>query len=262
MHMDTQPAISLNCRVLVDLVDASGQAERREFVLVPSEQADLKSGLLDENAPLGRLLLGRHAGQVLPYQAGDLKEVRILEVKSGDGPVPSNAATKRRQDVQKAAAQSEITNQMIFATASGSKWGDYDVDVEKLMNAEDQAESDRLEFIPLHFIDHPILVSFINTPARQKTPPCPDGFAWQGKDYRVTGKLSEWKDFTRRGRMARNMQPAHAAVAAGRGSLGVGRFYFRVRVDTGQVFDLYYDRAIKDVDDRLGHWFLYRELGK
>jgi hypothetical protein len=33
-------------------------------------------------------------------------------------------------------------------------------------------------------------------------------------------------------------------------------------VDTGQVFDLYYDRAIQDVDDRLGHWFLYRELGK
>jgi len=62
--------------------------------------------------------------------------------------------------------------------------------------------------------------------------------------------------------MARNMQPAHAAVAAERGSLGVGRFYFRVRVDTGQVFDLYYDRAIKDVDDRLGHWFLYRELSE
>jgi hypothetical protein len=72
--------------------------------------------------------------------------------------------------------------------------------------------------------------------------------------------LSEWKDFSRRGRMARNMRPAHAEVAAGRGSLGVGRFYFRVRTNTGQVFDLYYDRQIKSVDDRLGHWFLYREL--
>ena len=46
------------------------------------------------------------------------------------------------------------------------------------------------------------------------------------------------------------------------GSLGVGRFYFRVRVDSGQIFDLYYDREIQDVDDRLGHWFLYRELGE
>jgi hypothetical protein len=76
----------------------------------------------------------------------------------------------------------------------------------------------------------------------------------------VVEKLSEWHDFTRRGRMARNMRPAHAAAAAERGSLGVGRFYFRVRTNTSQIFDLYYDRAIKDVDDRLGHWFLYREI--
>jgi hypothetical protein len=102
----------------------------------------------------------------------------------------------------------------------------------------------------------------MTSPARPKAPPCPDGFIWEGQAYRVTGKLSEWTDFTRRGRMARNMRPTHAAVAAEHGSLGVGRFYFRVRVDTGQVFDLYYDRAIKDVDDRLGHWFLYRELSE
>ena len=56
------------------------------------------------------------------------------------------------------------------------------------------------------------------------------------------------------------MRPEHALAAAGRGSLNVGRFYFRVKVDTGQVFDLYYDRAMKNVDDRKGEWFLYREL--
>ncbi len=111
-----------------------------------------------------------------------------------------------------------------------------------------------------HFIDEEIKIHFDSEPVRQKTPPFPDGFTWQGRTYRVVEKISEWHDFTRRGRMARNMQPAHAAVAAERGSLGVGRFYFRVRTDEGQVFDLYYDRAIKDVDDRLGHWFLYREI--
>jgi NADH:ubiquinone oxidoreductase subunit len=56
------------------------------------------------------------------------------------------------------------------------------------------------------------------------------------------------------------MRPEHAAVAAGRGSLGVGRFFFRVRVQSGQVFDIYYDRAIKSADDRKGHWVIYREL--
>ena len=131
----SQP-ISLNCRVIVELVDASGQAERQEFMLVPAEQADYKSGLLDVNAPLGRLLLGRHAGEIVPYPVGDLKKVRILAVQAEDGSISSDAAAKRREAVQKAAAQSEITNQMIFSTASGSKWGDYDVDVDKLLKGD------------------------------------------------------------------------------------------------------------------------------
>ena len=112
----------------------------------------------------------------------------------------------------------------------------------------------------LHFIGEEIQAHFNIPPVRQKTPPCPDGFIWQAHTYHVIAKISEWQDFTRRGRMARNMRPAHAAIATKRGSLGVGRFYFRVQVDTGQVFDLYYDREINDVDDRLGHWFLYREM--
>ena len=129
--------ISLNCRVLVELVAASGPLERRLLTLVPAEQADIKSGLLDENTPLARLLVGHFAGQRLPYRAGDLREVRILEVQPGDGSPPSDAADRRRQAVQKAAARSEITSQMIFSTASGSKWGDYDVDVDKLMEDEE-----------------------------------------------------------------------------------------------------------------------------
>ena len=116
------------------------------------------------------------------------------------------------------------------------------------------------EFTPIHFYDQPIEVVFDEPPAKEKSPPCPNGFAWDGKLYRVTELLSEWSDFTRRGKYARNMRPAHAAVAASRGSLNVGRFYFRVRVDTGQVFDLYYDRAMKSVDERKGQWFIYREL--
>ena len=116
------------------------------------------------------------------------------------------------------------------------------------------------DFQPVAFFDAEIRVSFAVPPAREKTPPCPEGFEWQGRNFRVSEKLAEWFDYTRRGRMARNMQPAHAAVAAGRGSLGVGRFYFRVRVEDGRVFDLYYDRAPRDAGDRAGHWYLYQEL--
>jgi hypothetical protein len=115
-------------------------------------------------------------------------------------------------------------------------------------------------FRPLRFIGAPIEAVFDEPPALEKSPGCPDGFVWRGETFRVVELLGEWCDFTRRGRMARNMRASHLAVAANRGSLGVGRFTFRVRTDAGRVFDLYYDRAPKSVDDRRGSWTLYREL--
>jgi len=116
------------------------------------------------------------------------------------------------------------------------------------------------EFQPIHFYGDPIEVRFDSPPVREKTPHCPDGFAWQGMEFRIIERLAEWTDFTRRGRMEKNMRPSHLSAAAAHGSLGVGRFYFRVRVEGGRIFDLYYDRAPKDADDRKGHWFLYREF--
>jgi hypothetical protein len=116
------------------------------------------------------------------------------------------------------------------------------------------------DFTPIHFYDQVIEPIFDVPPALEKSPACPNGFIWEGRAYRVTEMLAEWSDFTRRGRAARNMRPSHAATASTRGSLGVGRFHFRVRVDSGQIFDIYYDRAIQDSDRRKGQWFVYREL--
>jgi len=132
--------VSRGSKVQVELIGLAGTAEPAEFILVASKQADLRSGLLDEAAPLAVALLGHCAGDVVPYARGDLKEVRILSVEAGEGLASPEAAEQRRRAVRKAAAQSEITNQMIFATASGSKWGDYDVDVEKWI--EDRSEED------------------------------------------------------------------------------------------------------------------------
>jgi len=128
--------ISLHSRVTMELVASSGETEQRGFTLVTSKQADFKSGLLDEATPLGRALMGHRAGEAIPYAVGDLKEVRILSVTSGEESVASDAAEKRRAAVQLAEAQSEITSQMIFATASGSKWGDYDVDMDELLKTK------------------------------------------------------------------------------------------------------------------------------
>lgn len=112
---------------------------------------------------------------------------------------------------------------------------------------------------PFHFIGEPIEAIFHEPPALEKKPGCPDGFRWRGEEYAVVELLEEWFDYRRRGRMARNMAPQHAAVASNRGSLGVGRFYFRVRVQDGRIYEIYYDRSIKDAGNRKGSWFMMGE---
>ena len=112
---------------------------------------------------------------------------------------------------------------------------------------------------PTRFIDEPIQVEFNAPPTREKTPPCPQRFSWRGQEYSIVKVIEEWVDYSRRGRMARNMAPAHLSSAARSGSWGVGRFYFRVQVDSGQIFEIYYDRAPKDADNRMGGWFLKGE---
>jgi hypothetical protein len=113
---------------------------------------------------------------------------------------------------------------------------------------------------PVGFICEAIEVTFERQPLYKKRPPCPDGFIWKDESYRIMETLNEWQDFSRKGRMARNMRPEHTEAALRKGSWGVGRTYFRVRIDTGQVFDLYYDRAPAGDTGRGGGWFLYREL--
>jgi len=112
---------------------------------------------------------------------------------------------------------------------------------------------------PGPFIDAEVQVDFAQPPALSKTPEVPRSFAWAGRTFEVESLLASWNDYRRRGRMERNMAPAHQATAARRGSWGVGRFYFRVRTTEGRVFDLYYDRAPEHAGDRAGHWFLWRE---
>ena len=113
---------------------------------------------------------------------------------------------------------------------------------------------------PLHFIGESIAVEFDQSPTLEKKPDCPNRFIWQGQTYQVVEKLSEWHDYERRGREARNMRPSHAAAAATRGSWGVGRDFFQVRTTSNQIFELYYDRAPKGLDKRKGAWFLVSEL--
>jgi hypothetical protein len=116
-----------------------------------------------------------------------------------------------------------------------------------------------MENIPYQFIDETIEVKFIKQPMLEKAPTCPDAFTWRGETYTIIQVLDEWTDFHRRGRMANNMQPAHASRAELHGSWGVGRFCFRVVVEGERIFEIYYDRSPGAAGERKGKWFLLGE---
>jgi hypothetical protein len=110
------------------------------------------------------------------------------------------------------------------------------------------------------YIGEMITVGYDQPPLLVKKPDCPNMFIWQGKSFRVTEVISEWHDFSRKGKYTRNMKDAHLERANIKGSLGVGRFYFRVRSDENRIFEIYYDRSIKNTFETSGFWVLFQEL--
>ncbi|MFN8463722.1 MAG: DUF6504 family protein [Anaerolineales bacterium] len=80
----------------------------------------------------------------------------------------------------------------------------------------------------LHFLDQPIEVIFDTPPALEKSPTCPNGFVWEGKTYRVTEMLSAWTVQAARKDGAQRLALNTRRLSQNRGSLNVGRFYFRV----------------------------------
>jgi Domain of unknown function (DUF6504) len=110
------------------------------------------------------------------------------------------------------------------------------------------------------FLLEPITVSWDEPPLLEKKPRCPDRFTWLERQYEIVEVLGEWRDYRRRGRMASNMRPSRMIRARLRGSRGVGRFYYRVRVRGGRIFDLYFDRAAAGDDPAADGWFLSREM--
>lgn len=116
------------------------------------------------------------------------------------------------------------------------------------------------DFEALRFIGEEIEVDFDEAPLLSRKPGAPQAFIWEGERFEIKKLLGEWFDYGRRGRMSMNMRPENLRKAERRGSWGVGRYYFRVEVGDGRIFDIYYDRAPEDAADRQGHWFIWREL--
>ena len=114
------------------------------------------------------------------------------------------------------------------------------------------------------FIGTAVEVHFDEPPALEKRPGPPDAFTWEGRQHRVKAVLREWHDYRMKGRTetfyVKEQGSFRAKKAGRRGSWGVGRDYFRVRTESGEVFDLYYDRAPRDRGGRKGTWFLFQQI--
>ena len=121
-NLQVQPG----CLVEVELASRSGASERLTFTLVDDNQADFDAGFLGLSTPLAKTILGKLAGQTLPYRAGDLQSVKILSVQAHGREQTEDVAARRQAVIDKAVKHSDSVNAMIFAGAVNSKWGEYD----------------------------------------------------------------------------------------------------------------------------------------
>ena len=100
------------------------------------------------------------------------------------------------------------------------------------------------------FIDEIVEVAF-DRGHFEKVAIAPSAFRWQERTYRVVKVEKEWQ---------------HVG-GKGSGSWGVGRTYFRVLTESGERFELYYDRkpsggrthTVREKKKK-GKWVLWRLL--
>jgi hypothetical protein len=113
----------------------------------------------------------------------------------------------------------------------------------------------------MEFYADEIEVRFDQEPVLGKKPGPPSAFTWRGREYVVVELLKEWHDYRKRGKTKALYERERGSYwqkkGERRGSWGVGRDYYRVRTASGEVFDIYYDRAPKG-RDRIGQWILSR----
>jgi hypothetical protein len=70
--------------------------------------------------------MGKAAGSIVPYHAGDVVQVCVLKVTQAERAPEEDVAAKRQAVIQEVVAHSDQITDMAFALAVGSKWGDYD----------------------------------------------------------------------------------------------------------------------------------------
>ncbi len=112
--------------VKLELLDERGENELMEAHIVSDDYADIAKGFLGAGTPLARALEGHKAGESIQYEMGDIRALRILEVRLSDVGPDQDIARRRQETMRKALDQSDRTNAILFASSFNGKWGDYD----------------------------------------------------------------------------------------------------------------------------------------
>jgi hypothetical protein len=102
------------------------------------------------------------------------------------------------------------------------------------------------------FYSEPITVEFEVEPLLEKKPGVPHTFVWRKQPYTIVSVEKEWHNYQRRS--TPEMKPRKG------GSWGVGRDYYQVKTDSGEVFVIYYDRQPRK--SRKGGWILLKKITK
>ena len=114
----------------------------------------------------------------------------------------------------------------------------------------------------MEFYSEPITVAFSTKPLLEKKQGLPHAFIWRGKVYTIVNLIKEWHDYKKRGKMeefySEKRGNAPEMKSSTRGSWGVGRDYYRVLTDSGDIFDIYYDRRPLG-QRKKGEWVLLKK---
>lgn len=114
----------------------------------------------------------------------------------------------------------------------------------------------------MEFYSEPITVEFKNEPLLEKKPGFPDAFVWRGKTYSIVSVEREWHDYEIRGKTeefySQRRGNAPEMKPRTKGSWGVGKDYYQVKTNTGEVFVIYYDR--QPTKSEKGQWILLKKV--
>lgn len=104
----------------------TGETERLSLDVVADQSADFERGFLGEGTPLAKAILGKTAGSVVAYRAGDAVSVKILAVSAQLSQEPQDLTERREEVTRKAIDDFGRTSTIIYASSMGNKWGEMD----------------------------------------------------------------------------------------------------------------------------------------